>query len=148
SALAAGCPVVVKAHPAHPGTSELVGQAIVAAVKTEGIADGVFSLLFDAGTEIGIAIVKHPAIKAVGFTGSISGGRALYDIAAAREEPIPVYAEMGSTNPVFVLPGALAARGEKIAEGLHQSVTLGLGQFCTKPGIILTNGNQPFRDRL
>lgn len=148
SALAAGCPVIVKAHPAHPGTSELVGQAIASAVRSEGIAPGVFSLLFDAGTEVGVALVKHPAMKAVGFTGSLTGGRALFDIAAAREEPIPVYAEMGSTNPVFLLPGALAARGEKIAEELHQSVTLGMGQFCTKPGIVLTNGSESFRNRL
>jgi NADP-dependent aldehyde dehydrogenase len=148
SALAAGCPVVVKAHPAHPGTSELVGKAIAAAVKSEGIAPGVFSLLFDAGVEVGAALVKHPLIKAVGFTGSLAGGRALFDLAAAREEPIPVYAEMGSINPVFLLPGALAARGSAIAEGLHQAVTSGVGQFCTKPGIVLAGGDEEFRRRL
>jgi 2,5-dioxopentanoate dehydrogenase len=148
SAFAAGCPVVVKAHPAHPGTSELVGDAINAAVKSCGLAPGVFSLLFDAGIEIGSALVQHPSIKAVGFTGSISGGRALFDLAAKRPEPITVYAEMGSVNPIFLLPGALEASGNKIAEGLHQSVTLGLGQFCTKPGIVFTNGHEPFRDRL
>ncbi len=148
SALAAGCPVVVKAHPAHPGTSELVGNAIVAAIKSEGIAGGVFSLIFDAGIEVGTALVQHPDIKAVGFTGSLAAGRALFDLAAARDEPIPVYAEMGSTNPVFLLPNALAARAERIAEGLHQSVTIGMGQFCTKPGIVFTSGHEGFRDRL
>lgn len=148
SALAAGCPVVVKAHPAHPGTSELVGQAICAAVKSSGLDSGVFSVLFDAGIEVGTTLVEHPAIKAVGFTGSIAGGRALFDLAAKRPEPIPVYAEMGSVNPIFLLPKALEANGKQIAEGLHQSVTLGLGQFCTKPGIVFTNGQEPFRSRL
>ncbi|MEX2171233.1 MAG: aldehyde dehydrogenase (NADP(+)) [Pirellulales bacterium] len=148
SALAAGCPVVVKAHPAHPGTSELVGKAIVAAVKSEGIVAGVFSLLFDAGVEVGSALVRHPRIKAVGFTGSLAGGRALFNLAAARDEPIPVYAEMGSTNPMFLLPRALATRGEQIAAGLHQAVTTGVGQFCTKPGIVLTNGDEVFRNKL
>lgn len=148
SALAAGCPVVVKAHPAHPGTSELVGNAIAAAVESEGVPEGVFSLLFDAGIEVGQALVKHSAIKAVGFTGSISAGRALFNLAAERDEPIPVYAEMGSTNPIFLLPNALANRADKIAEGLHQSVTLGMGQFCTKPGIVFTSGHEGFRQRL
>ena len=148
SALAAGCPVVVKAHPAHPGTSELVGQAIVAAVESSGLNPGVFSVLFDAGIEVGTALVQHPAIKAVGFTGSIAGGRALFDLAAKRPEPIPVYAEMGSVNPIFLLPKALETNGTQIAEGLHQSVTLGLGQFCTKPGIVFTNGHEQFRSRL
>jgi NADP-dependent aldehyde dehydrogenase len=136
SALAAGCPVVCKGHPAHPGTSELVGRAIAAAVKACGFPAGTFSLLQGAGTEVGLALVRHPAIKAVGFTGSLRGGRALYDEAARRAEPIPVYAEMGSTNPVFVLPGALKERGEKIAKGLAGSVTMGVGQFCTKPGLV------------
>ncbi len=148
SALAAGCPVVVKAHPAHPGTSELVGNAINAAVKSAGLETGVFSLLFDAGIEVGAALVQHPCIKAVGFTGSLTGGRALFDLAAKRPEPIPVYAEMGSVNPIFLLPRALNANGIQIADGLHQSITLGLGQFCTKPGIVFTNGHEPFRDRL
>jgi alpha-ketoglutaric semialdehyde dehydrogenase len=136
SAFAAGNPVIVKAHPAHPGTSELVGEVIVAAARACGMPEGIFSLLFDVGTEVGTALVKHPLVRAVGFTGSQRGGRALMNLAAARPVPIPVFAEMGSTNPVFVLPGALAARGEQIAEGLHGSVTLGAGQFCTKPGMV------------
>jgi alpha-ketoglutaric semialdehyde dehydrogenase len=136
SALAAGNPVIVKAHPAHPGTSELVGAVILAAARACGMPEGIFSLLFDAGTEVGTALVNHPLVRAVGFTGSQRGGRALMNLAAARPTPIPVFAEMGSTNPVFVLPGALAAKGEQIAEGLHGSVTLGAGQFCTKPGMV------------
>jgi len=136
SAFAAGNPVIVKAHPAHPGTSELVGDVIRSAARECKLPEGVFSLLFDAGTEVGAALVRHPLVRAVGFTGSQRGGRALMDIAAARPEPIPVFAEMGSTNPVFLLPGALTARGELIAEGMHGSVTLGAGQFCTKPGLV------------
>lgn len=136
SALAAGNPVVVKAHPAHPGTSELVGQAIQKAVRDCNLPEGVFSLLFDAGNEVGIALVKHPLIKAVGFTGSRAGGRTLMNLAASRPEPIPVYAEMSSTNPVFILPGALRQNAEKIATSLCTSFTLGAGQFCTKPGMI------------
>ena len=136
SAFAAGNPVIVRAHAAHPGTAELVGEVIRQAVRTCGLPEGVFSLLFDSGTQIGVALVQHPKIKAVGFTGSIRGGRALMDLAAARPDPIPVYAEMGSTNPVFILPGALKQRGAEIAAGLHSSVTLGAGQFCTKPGLI------------
>jgi NADP-dependent aldehyde dehydrogenase len=135
SALAAGCPVVVKAHPAHPGTSELIAQAIVAAAKKTSIPAGVFSMLQGRGHEVGVALVKHPLTKAVGFTGSLRGGRALLDVAAARPDPIPVYAEMGSTNPVFILPGALRERGAAIAEGLKNSVTMGVGQFCTNPGV-------------
>lgn len=135
SALIAGCPVVVKAHPAHPGTSESTAALVVDAVRSLGLPEGVFSMLFDAGTEIGAALVVHPAIKAVGFTGSLAGGRALMDLAAARPEPIPVFAEMGSVNPVFILPEALATRGHAIAEGLHASLTLGAGQFCTNPGL-------------
>lgn len=142
SALAAGNPVIVKAHAAHPGTSELVGEVIRTAARTCNMPEGVFSLLFDAGTEVGTALVKHPLVRAVGFTGSQRGGRALMDLAAARPEPIPVYAEMGSTNPVFLLPGALAARGEQIAEGLHGSVTLGAGQFCTKPGLVFLQAGE------
>ncbi|HEV3219055.1 MAG TPA: aldehyde dehydrogenase (NADP(+)) [Candidatus Acidoferrales bacterium] len=136
SAFAAGNPVIVKAHPAHPGTSELVGDVIRSAARECKLPEGIFSLVFDAGTEVGAALVRHPFVRAVGFTGSQRGGRALMDIAAARPEPIPVFAEMGSTNPVFLLPGALAARGEQIAEGMHGSVTLGAGQFCTKPGLV------------
>ncbi|WP_238398366.1 aldehyde dehydrogenase (NADP(+)) [Edaphobacter sp. 12200R-103] len=136
SALAAGCPVVVKAHPAHPGTSELVGRAIQNAVKESGLPAGVFSLLFDAGVEVGVALVKHPGIKAVAFTGSQNGGKALMRLAAERDEPIPCYAEMGSTNPLFILPGAMKERGEALAKGLQGSFTLGSGQFCTKPGLV------------
>jgi NADP-dependent aldehyde dehydrogenase len=137
SAFAAGCPVIVKAHPAHPGTSELVGQLIVEAVTACGLPEGTFSLLFDGGFEIGQALVKHPLVKAVGFTGSLKGGRALADLAAARPEPIPVYAEMGSINPLFILPGALAERAAVMIDGLHASSTVGVGQFCTNPGVIV-----------
>src|ERR1700677_162488 len=137
SALAAGNPVIVKAHPAHPGTSALAGEAIRESVKACGLPEGVFSMLFDAGIEIGIQLVKHPAIKAVAFTGSFTGGTALMKLAAARPEPIPCYSEMGSVNPVFVLPGALSKRGGAIATGLQASFTLGAGQFCTKPGVVL-----------
>ena len=136
SALAAGCPVVVNAHIAHPGTAELVGIAIANAVKECGMPEGVFSLLFSDGYEIGQALVKHPDIKAVGFTGSRRGGRALMDIAAARPEPIPVYTEMSSVNPTFLLPNALSERGGALVNGLHASVTGGVGQFCTKPGLV------------
>lgn len=136
SALAAGNPVVVKAHPAHPGTSEMVAQAIQKAVETMHFPSGVFSLLHGPSPEVGLQMVRHPATKAVGFTGSLQGGRALFDAAAARPEPIPVYAEMGSTNPVFVLPGALERNASGLAQGLVQSVALGVGQFCTKPGLV------------
>ncbi len=137
SALAAGCPVVVKGHPAHPGTSELLGEAIARAVAACELPEGVFSLLHGAGHEVGVALVQHPGLRAVGFTGSLRGGRALFDLAAARPEPIPVYAEMGSINPVFLLPDALAARGDALAAGLAASVTLGCGQFCTNPGVVV-----------
>jgi 2,5-dioxopentanoate dehydrogenase len=137
SALAAGCPVVVKAHPAHLGTSELVGRAIQKAVADVGLPQGVFSLLIGAGNAVGEALVAHPAIKAVGFTGSRRGGLALIDIAARRKEPIPVYAEMSSVNPMFVLPAALSARGDAIAQGFVESLTLGVGQFCTNPGLVI-----------
>ena len=136
SALAAGCPVVAKAHPAHPGTSELAGRAVQAAVKRCGLPEGVFSLLLDAGHEIGGALVADPRIKAVGFTGSRRGGVALMRIAASRPEPIPVYAEMSSINPVFLLPRALATRAEAIGRGYAGSLTMGAGQFCTNPGLV------------
>ena len=151
SALAVGCPVVVKAHHAHPGTAEIVAEAVMAAIKKCEMPSGVFSLIFGPGRTLGQALVKHPRIKAVGFTGSRAGGRALMDIAAARDEPIPVYAEMSSVNPVVILPGALQERGEALATGTHGSVTLGVGQFCTNPGLIfLPAGDvaQPFVDRL
>ena len=137
SALAAGCPVVVKAHAAHPGISELVGRAVQAAVLANGLPEGVFSLVFDDGFAAGAALVAHSAIKAVGFTGSRRGGVALMKIAAARAEPIPVYAEMSSVNPVFLLPAALAARGKALATGFVESLTLGVGQLCTNPGVVL-----------
>lgn len=136
SALAAGCPVIVKAHAAHPGTSEIFGKLIQQAGREMNAPAGLFSLLFDAGYEVGAALVQHPLVAAVGFTGSHAGGRALMDLAASRPEPIPVYAEMGSLNPVFITALALAQRSEAIAIGLHNSVTSGLGQFCTKPGLV------------
>ena len=151
SALAAGCPVVVKAHPAHPATSELVGQAIVDAARALDMPEGVFSLLFDDGISIGQRLVRHPGIAAVGFTGSQRAGRALMDLAAARPVPIPVYAEMGSVNPVVVLPQALHARAEAIADALAASVSLGNGQFCTCPGLVLAIDGEDYvrlRDRL
>ena len=137
SALAAGCPVVVKAHAAHPGTSELVGQAVARAIKHCGLPEGVFSLLYGAGREVGIALVSDPRIKAVGFTGSRSGGLALCQAAQARPEPIPVYAEMSSINPVFLFDAALQARAEALAQGFVASLTQGAGQFCTNPGLVI-----------
>ena len=142
SALAAGNPVIVKAHHAHPGTSELVGLAVSDAVRSSELHEGVFSLLYGSGTDVGTALVKHPLIKAGGFTGSRAGGRALFDAASSRAEPIPFYAEMSSVNPVVILPQALQTRLEPIAVGLHGSVTLGAGQFCTNPGLVfLPNGS-------
>src|SRR5579863_1659337 len=143
SAFAAGNPVIVKAHPAHPGTSELVGRIIRDSVRACDLPEGVFSLLFDSGTSVGAALVQHPLVKAVGFKGSIPAGRALFDLAVKRPSPIPFYGEMGSTNPTFILPGALAARGEKIAAELYGSFTLGAGQFCTKPGLVFLSEGKP-----
>ncbi|MGZ7178038.1 aldehyde dehydrogenase (NADP(+)) [Burkholderia gladioli] len=137
SALAAGCPVIVKAHEAHLGTSELVGRAIQRAVARSNMPVGTFSLLMGPGRVIGAALVKHPSIKAVGFTGSRQGGLALVNLANARPEPIPVYAEMSSINPFVLFPAALAARGEKIAQGFVDSLTMGVGQFCTNPGLVI-----------
>lgn len=136
SALAAGNPVIVKAHPAHPGTSELVGRIVQQAVRENGLLSGVFALLFDAGIEVGTALVQHPAVKAVAFTGSASGGQALMRLASSRPEPIPCFAEMGSANPVFILPGVLHKQGSELAHALQISFTLSSGQFCTKPGIV------------
>jgi alpha-ketoglutaric semialdehyde dehydrogenase len=136
SALAAGCPVIVKAHRAHAGTAELVGGAITRAVAACGLPAGVFSMIHGGGATIGIAMVKHPVTTAVGFTGSHTAGRALFDAAAARPHPIPVFAEMSSINPVFLLPGAVKERGAAIATGIVGSFTLGVGQFCTKPGLV------------
>lgn len=137
SALAAGCPIVVKAHPAHPGTSELVGRAIVQALANCQLPAGVFALLTGIGNQLGVALVQHPLIQAVGFTGSRQGGMALMAVAAARPQPIPVYAEMSSINPLFLLPQALASRAEAIADGFATSLTMGVGQFCTNPGLVL-----------
>ena len=137
SAFAAGCPVVLKAHFAHPGTSELVGRAVVKAVEICGLPAGVFSLLTGVGNDIGQEVVRHPAIKAVGFTGSRGGGLALMAVAAARPVPIPVYAEMSSINPVFLLPNALANRAEDLAAGFSASLVLGVGQMCTNPGLVI-----------
>jgi NADP-dependent aldehyde dehydrogenase len=141
SVLAAGCPVVVKAHPAHPGTAELYAEAIRAAAKKTGMPEGVFSQVHGLSHEVGQALVRDPNIKAVGFTGSFRGGKALFDAAAQRPEPIPVYAEMGSNNPVFLLPEALRAGMESLAEGMAKSITLGAGQFCTCPGLAVNLGN-------
>jgi len=142
SALAAGCPVIVKAHSGHPATSELVGQAIVRAVAACGMPSGVFGMLF--GDNSGEPLVLAREVKAVAFTGSLRGGRALGEIAARRPEPIPMFAEMSSINPVIVLPGALAERSQAIAAGVAGSVTLGGGQFCTNPGLIIGFSGEPF----
>lgn len=141
SALGAGCPVVVKAHRAHPGTSELVAGAIARAVAVCGLPAGTFSLVHGSGASTGIALVQHPATTAVGFTGSHTAGRALFNAAAARPHPIPVFAEMSSLNPVFLLPGAVRERGASLAQGLAGSFTLGVGQFCTKPGLVFALRN-------
>jgi alpha-ketoglutaric semialdehyde dehydrogenase len=135
SALAAGCPVVVKGHSAHPGTGELVAQAVDAAIRACGMPAGVFSLVQGGNRDVGETLVRDPRIKAVGFTGSLFGGRALFDLCAARPEPIPFFGELGSVNPMFLLPAAVAARGEAIAKGWAASLTMGAGQFCTNPGI-------------
>ncbi|MGI8604182.1 MAG: aldehyde dehydrogenase (NADP(+)) [Verrucomicrobiales bacterium] len=136
SAFAAGCPVVVNAHSGHFGTAELVGAAIMRAARETNMPEGTFSLVFGRGHEAGQTLLRHPALCGVGFTGSRRGGRALMDLAAARPVPIPVYAEMSSVNPIFILPGALQERWGVIATGLHASVTTGVGQFCTKPGLV------------
>lgn len=146
SAFAAGNPVVVKAHPAHPGTSELVASAIIKAVKARSIPEGTFSLLHGKSPEVSVSLVTHPNTKAVGFTGSGRAGRALFDAAARRPNPIPVYAEMGSVNPVFVLPGILKSNGQAIAEGLSRSVLLGVGQFCTCPGLVFGVDSDSFEN--
>lgn len=137
AALAAGCPVVIKGHPAHPGTSELAAQAIRRALDQSGLPQGICSLIHGKELAVGEAMVRHPQIKAVAFTGSLAGGRALFDLAAARPEPIPVFAEMGSVNPVFILPKALEESGPQLAEQFAGSLTLGVGQFCTNPGLLI-----------
>jgi NADP-dependent aldehyde dehydrogenase len=136
SALAAGCPVIAKSHPSHLGTSELAGRAIQAAVAKCGMPAGVFSLVLGEGNAVGEALVKHPAIQAVGFTGSRRGGLALARLCAARPQPIPIYAEMSSVNPIFLLPAALEVRAEALGAGFIDSLTLGVGQFCTNPGLV------------
>lgn len=146
AAFAAGCPVIVKAHSSHPGTSELVGRALQKAVADHGLDEGVFSLVFGSGREVGAALVSHPVIKAVGFTGSEGGGTALMKLAAARPEPIPVYAEMSSINPVFLLPDALATRGAEIGSSLVASMMMGAGQFCTSPGLIISMSGDGYDD--
>ncbi|MCC7320260.1 MAG: aldehyde dehydrogenase (NADP(+)) [Rubellimicrobium sp.] len=135
SALAAGCPVVVKGHSAHPGTGEIVAEAIAAAVAACGMPAGVFSLIQGGRRDVGEALVTHPLIRAVGFTGSLAGGRALFDLCAGRPDPIPFFGELGSVNPMFILPAAASARGAAIARGWAGSLTLGAGQYCTNPGI-------------
>jgi len=137
AALAAGCPVIVKSHPMHAATGEMVSSAVIKAAEKTGMPNGVFSNLNSSGIEVGQQLVQHPKVKAVGFTGSIRGGRALYDLAAKREEPIPVFAEMGSINPVVILPNALNNRADVIAKTYAGSITLGTGQFCTNPGLII-----------
>lgn len=136
SALAAGCPIIVKAHPSHPGTNALVSEAIAIALEKCNLPAGVFSTLYDTGHAIGAALVQHPDITAVGFTGSESGGKALMDLAAQREFPIPVYAEMGSTNPVFIFPEKLHAELDSLPAQIAGSVNMGVGQFCTNPGLL------------
>ena len=135
AALAAGCPVVVKGHSAHPGTGDIVAQAINAAIKACGVHPGVFSQIQGGDRSVGQAVVQHPLIKAVGFTGSLAGGRALFDLCAARPEPIPFFGELGSVNPMFLLPEAMKARAAAIGTGWSGSLTMGAGQFCTNPGI-------------
>ncbi len=135
SALAAGCPVIVKGHSAHAGTAELVAQAIAIAIEICGMPSGTFQMVQGSGREVGSALVQHPEIRAVGFTGSLTGGRALYDQCHARPQPIPFYGELGSVNPMFCLPAAMAARAAEIGAGWAASLTMGAGQFCTNPGV-------------
>ena len=142
SALAAGCPVVVRGHPAHPGTSEIVGEAILAAIRSCDVPPAVFSLIQGGHHDIGAALVTNPLITAVGFTGSLAGGRALFDLCAARPDPIPFFGELGSVNPMFILPGAMSERGAGIAAGWAGSLTMGAGQFCTNPGIAVVLADQ------
>lgn len=147
AALSAGCPVVVKGHSAHPGTGEIIADAIDAAIKSCGMHPGVFSLIQGGRRDVGQELVQHPLIKAVGFTGSLAGGRALFDLCAQRPEPIPFFGELGSVNPMFLLPEATVARAEAIGRGWAASLTMGAGQFCTNPGIaVVING--PAAERL
>ncbi|WP_240637714.1 aldehyde dehydrogenase (NADP(+)) [Paracoccus aestuarii] len=146
SALAAGCPVVVKGHPAHPGTGQIVAEAVDAAIRATGMPAGVFGFIHGDTHEVGQALVRHPLIRAVGFTGSLRGGRALYDLCAARPEPIPFFGELGSINPCFLLPAALSARGDALGQAWAASLTMGAGQFCTNPGLVILHRDhaEPF----
>lgn len=135
AALAAGCPVVVKGHSAHPGTGEIIAEAIHAAIVRTGLHPGVFNFIQGGSRDVGSALVQHPLIKAVGFTGSLAGGRALFDLCAQRPEPIPFFGELGSVNPMFLLPTALRSRADELGRGWAGSLTMGAGQFCTNPGI-------------
>jgi 2,5-dioxopentanoate dehydrogenase len=148
AALAAGCPVVVKGHSAHPGTGEIVAEAVAAAIARTGMPAGVFSLIQGGRRDVGTALVQHPAIKAVGFTGSLAGGRALFDLCAQRPEPIPFFGELGSVNPMFLLPQAMSARADQIGSGWAASLAMGAGQFCTNPGVaIVIDGDDARRFR-
>ncbi|WP_425038643.1 aldehyde dehydrogenase (NADP(+)) [Primorskyibacter sp. S187A] len=145
AALAAGCPVVVKGHPAHPGTAEIVAEAIHAALSASDLPAGVFNLIQDGTRDVGASLVQHPLIRAVGFTGSLAGGRALFDLCAARTDPIPFFGELGSVNPMFLLPEAMAARGAELGSGWAGSLSMGAGQFCTNPGIaVVLPGSDAF----
>ncbi|MBV9266996.1 MAG: aldehyde dehydrogenase (NADP(+)) [Acidobacteriaceae bacterium] len=146
SAFAAKNPVIVKAHPAHPGTSELVASAILRAVNKTGLPDGTFSMLHAADPEVSLSLVKHRAARAVGFTGSERAGRAIFNAAAQRPDPIPAYVEMGSINPVFLLPGALESSPDTIAQGLFASMNMGVGQFCTSPGVVIGKASRSFQE--
>lgn len=146
AALAAGCPVVVKGHSAHPGTGEIIAEAVLAAIQKTGVHPGVFSLIQGGNRQVGEALVQHPLIKAVGFTGSLAGGRALFNLCAARPEPIPFFGELGSVNPMFLLPEAMKARAEGLGQGWAGSLTMGAGQFCTNPGIAIV-ADGPDADR-
>jgi NADP-dependent aldehyde dehydrogenase len=148
SAFAAGCPVILKAHPGHPETSELVAGAIRKAIAASGLPAGVFGMVQGTSPEVSLELVRHPGVQAGAFTGSLRAGRALFDAAAQRAEPIPFFAEMGSVNPVFVLEGALAERCDALAEGLAQSVNMGVGQFCTCPGVVIGTGLDRFAEQL
>ena len=148
SALAAGCSVVVKANPAHPGTSEFVSRCILQAIENTNMPDGVFSLIQGQSHETGTNLVTHPGIQAVGFTGSQKGGTALFKAGMNREVPIPVFAEMGSTNTIFILPEIIQQNTKELTEGIYNSVTLGTGQFCTNPGLIFISKKGAYEDFL
>jgi len=142
--------VVVKAHPGHPGTCEMIAGAIIRALEQTKMPAGAFSIVQGQGNEIGLALARHPLTCAIAFTGSLRGGRAIFDAAAARPNPVPFYGELGSVNPVFLLPGALKERADKIAEAFVTSLTMGVGQFCTNPGLVFglqSDGMKAFLDK-